>query len=248
MCYHRDMTERNRLRVLAGLGLALYGVAALLLGSLPTVDDSGADVVAWFGDHGSRVRGSLFLTLFTWPLFAGYVSIVRSWLRGVWRDVYLIGAIAFVVETVVQGWILGALALRPEQLEPATARTLLDVASYWGPMLTGSTVLMLAPLVHAAWRRVPGLARWAGAVVAIALVEQTLETVTVLGRSGFSAPRRHDESRGGGGPGPARLPGRRPRIGPRRPPQPGAHGRRLTDAGYLTGRGRRWAAAAADPS
>jgi hypothetical protein len=78
------------------------------------------------------------------------------------------------------------LARRPESLDPAIARTLLDVSAYWGPTLTGFTVLTLGAV---AWvsltnRRLP---RWVGVLARLALVEQAVETITVMGTSGFTA-------------------------------------------------------------
>ena len=45
---------------------------------------------------------------------------------------FFFGAIALAAETAVQSWILGGLSWHADRLDPATARTLLDIASFWG--------------------------------------------------------------------------------------------------------------------
>ena len=89
----------------------------------------------------------------------------------------------------MQGWVWGGLAWHASDLQPATARTLLDVASFWGPVLTSTTVTMLAPVALLGLRgEAPALPRWLGAIAAVALVEQLIETVTIFGSHGFIAP------------------------------------------------------------
>jgi hypothetical protein len=114
---------------------------------------------------------------------------VRERLPSPHRDVFFFGAIAFAAETAVQGWIWGGMAWHTGVMQPATARTLLDVASFWGPVLTSTTVTMLAPIALLGLRGdPPALPRWLGAVAATALVEQLAETITIFGRHGFIAP------------------------------------------------------------
>jgi hypothetical protein len=92
----------------------------------------------------------------------------------------------FIVETAIQSWLWAGLSWHADQLQPATARILLDVASFWGPVLTGATITMLAPVVLLAMRgKLPG---WLGILLAAALIEQLIETVTVFGHTGFTSP------------------------------------------------------------
>jgi len=88
----------------------------------------------------------------------------------------------------VQGWVLAGLSWHTPQLSPATARTLLDVASYWGPVLTSATLLMLVPVALLALQGQAGLPRWLGAVAGVAAIEQVVETITIFGKTGFIAP------------------------------------------------------------
>ena len=75
--------------------------------------------------------------------FAVVAGIIRGVLPAPSRDVFLLGAGAFIAETALQAWYWAALALHPATTRPATGRVLLDVASYWGPLLTGATTTMI---------------------------------------------------------------------------------------------------------
>ncbi|MEO7427913.1 MAG: hypothetical protein ABIY48_00890 [Acidimicrobiales bacterium] len=171
----------------AGFAL-LYVAATASLGTTPEATDSGAAVAAWFLDNREHVRLWLWLSTLGVPFFAVFATLVRSSLPSPHRDLFFFGAIAFVAETAVQGWFWAGLSLHPDQLDPATARTLLDVASFWGPVLTATTIMTLAPVALLALRREAGLPRWLGVVSAVALVEQVAETVTTMGTHGFTAP------------------------------------------------------------
>ena len=58
------------------------------------------------------------------------------------------------------------------QLSPPVARVLLDVASYWGPVINGATISMLAPVVALSWRQNALLPRWLGVLGTVTLVER----------------------------------------------------------------------------
>src|SRR5690349_20953878 len=73
-------------------------------------------------------------------------ALLRSLLPAPHRDVFLIGAITFLATTAVETWFAVGLALHADHLDPATARTVLDVAIFYGPVLTGATVTMMAPV------------------------------------------------------------------------------------------------------
>ena len=168
--------------------VALYAAATVSLGTTPKANDSGATVLMWFRHNGGHVRLWLLFVTFALVVLAVYAAMVRRNLPAPHRDVFFVGAIVLIAESAVQGWFWGGLALHPNQLEPGTARTLLDVASYWGPLLTGATITMLAPVVVLSFQRRAGLPMWLGIVSAIAIVEQAIETVTIFGHSGFAAP------------------------------------------------------------
>ena len=168
--------------------IVLYGVANVALGTTPEATDSGAEVVEWFRDNGDHVRLWLLLSTFALIFFAVYAAIIGAGLPSPHREIFLVGAIALMAETGAQGWFWGGLALHPGRLEPATARTLLDVAIYWGPLLTATTITMLIPIVLLSFQRRAGLSPWHGIVALVALVEQAIETITIFGHDSFLAP------------------------------------------------------------
>jgi hypothetical protein len=181
--------RRSRLLLSATVGFGLlYLAATIALGSTPDAGDDGQAVASWFRDHGGHVRAWLWLLTLSAPVFATFAALVRARLPAPHRDVFFFGAIALAAETAVQGWFWGGLAWHGSQLQPATARTLLDVASFWGPVLTGTTVTMLAPVVLLALGSNAMLPRWLGVIAGIALAEQVVETITIFGRHGFIAP------------------------------------------------------------
>ncbi len=170
-----------------GFGV-LYLAAGLVVGSTPGPTEGGPAVVAWFAGHGGQVRSWLWLLTLALPLFAVFAAIVRGHLPAPHRDVFFFGAIAFAAETAVQGWLWAGMSWHAAQLNPSTARTLLDVASYWGPVLNSTTMTMLAPVALVALPRGLVLPRWVGVIAALAFVEQFVETITIFGKSGFLAP------------------------------------------------------------
>jgi hypothetical protein len=181
--------RRSTLLLSATVGFGvLYLAGAIALSSTPGAGDDGREVAAWFRDHGGHVRAWLWLLTLSLPLFATFVALVRAELPAPHRDIFLFGAIAFAAETAVQGWLWAGMAWHASQLQPATARTLLDVASFWGPVLTSTTVTMLAPVALLALRGEAGLPRWLGVLSGLALAEQLIETITIFGRHGFIAP------------------------------------------------------------
>src|SRR5947209_16471419 len=98
----------------------------------------------------------------------------------------MLGAAAFIAETAIQAWFWAALALHP--LEPGAARLVLDVASLWGPLLTGATTTMIGAVTILGLRAQPVIPTWLTVLGAVAFVEQAVETITVFGTHGFTAP------------------------------------------------------------
>jgi len=171
------------------IGFALlYLGATIALGTPPDVNDNGVAVFIWFQHNGGHVRTWAWLLTLSAPLFALYAAFVRQHLPVGLRDLWLIGAIAFVAETAVQSWIWLGLAFHGHSINPDTSRTLLDVANYWGPVLTSTTVMMLTPVVFAALGPERMLPRWLGYLAAVAVAEQLVETLTIFGKSGFMVP------------------------------------------------------------
>src|SRR3954451_8051033 len=174
----------NRSTALIGatIGFALlYLGSTIVLGNPPDANASGAEVVRWFGTHGGHVRTWAWLLTLAAPLFALYAAFVRVHLPVGLRDLFFIGAIAFLAETAVQTWIVLGLAWHGGALAPPTARTLLDIADYWGPVLTSTTVMMLTPVAIAGLGRDRILPKWLGILAVVTVAEQLVETLTIFG-------------------------------------------------------------------
>ena len=130
------MTQARALIVAAVAAGLLYLVGAIALGTPPEPNDAPTTVAAWFGAHHDAARTYAWTATFGALAFAILAGIVRGLLPAPHSSVFLLGAAAFTIETAIQGWVWGALALHP--LDPAIARTVYDVAIFWGPLLTGS--------------------------------------------------------------------------------------------------------------
>lgn len=128
-----------------GIGV-VYLASSVALGTPPDTADTGETVVAWFRDNGGHVRAWLWLLTLSLPLVAVFGSFIRNRLRPPYGDVFFFGTAAFAAQTAVYGWLWAALAWHADTLQPATARLVLDIASYWGPVLTATTVMTLAPV------------------------------------------------------------------------------------------------------
>jgi hypothetical protein len=181
--------RRSVLLLVSTIGfVVLFVAAALSLGSAPEAEDTGVQVAQWFRENGDHVRWSVWFLTLSLMVFAVYAALVRSRLPAPHRDVFFFGAIALAAETAMSGWVFAGLAWHSSNLEPATARTVLDVGNYFGPVLTSATVLMLAPIAVLAFSKGFDVPVWLGVVAGIALVEQLVETITIFGSRGFIAP------------------------------------------------------------
>jgi hypothetical protein len=182
------MSQRHVLIISAIFVGALYVAGAVALGSPPEAGDSAATVLTWFRDHQDAARIYAWTTAFGTLSFAVLAALIRGVLPAPHRDVFLLGAAALIVETAIQAWFWAGLALHPQTLEAATARVILDVGSFWGPILTGTTMTMIGSVTVLGLRAEPLIPRWLMLLGAIAFIEQAVETVTVFGKSGFTAP------------------------------------------------------------
>ena len=122
----------------SGIGWIVFYVAsfAALGQSTPTVDSSGAEIIAWFTDNGTSARfyawtaafASLTLTVFGAMLTGLFPSPHRYILFG--------GVLMWAITGMVQAWFWAGLAFRPESLSPATAEVLFVIPQFWGPSST----------------------------------------------------------------------------------------------------------------
>jgi hypothetical protein len=82
---------------------------------------------------------------------------------------------------------LAGLALHAPDLEPAIARAVLDVAVFFGAVLTGTTTTMMVPVTLLALLGRAGIPKWLGTLGAAAFLGRR-ETVTIFGSTGFTQP------------------------------------------------------------
>jgi hypothetical protein len=85
-------------------------------------------VVTWFREHRDSVRWGVWAWTVGIPAFAIMVALLRRLLPAPHDDVFLVGAVAYATMIAIYTWTFAALALHADQLEPATARTILDGA------------------------------------------------------------------------------------------------------------------------
>jgi hypothetical protein len=166
--------------------LFLAGMAAL--GAPPVASASGDEVARWFREHQDGVRTFVWTNTVSAPFLAYVVVMLRRLMPQPHRDVFLVGAIGLVVTGAVQSWIWAGLALHADALQPATARAIFDVVLFWGPVLTGATTTMLAPVTLLALKGEAGMPKWLGLLGAVVFLEQAVETITIYGTSGFTEP------------------------------------------------------------
>ena len=166
--------------------LVVAGLAAI--GRFPAATETGEQLVAWFRENGQGVRWFVWTwTVAILPL-AIMIATLRRLLPAPYRDVFLVGAISYLVTVEIGTWTWAGLALHAEPLNPATARTVLDVVIFLGPVLTGSTTTMIAPVTLLALRGRAQLPTWLGVLGAVAFLEQAVETITIFGATGFIQP------------------------------------------------------------
>src|SRR5262245_33628216 len=110
------MTQSRALIVAAVAAGLLYLVGAVALGSPPTAADSPATVAAWFADHRDAARTDAWTATFGTLALAVFAGIIRGVLPSPHGNVFLLGAAAFIIETVTASWIWAGLALHPATL------------------------------------------------------------------------------------------------------------------------------------
>ena len=180
----------SRVLLFSILATAVFYVGSFVaLGeSLPTVEWSGQEIVDWFSENGLRARIYAWTGAFVSIGLAIFAGQVAALLPRANAYVFFAGALGGVITVQVQAWIWAGLALRPEGLDPAVARTIFDIASFWGPLFNASTATMAAAFGVLGLGPAPLIPRWLTLISAVFFAEQVIETVTVFGQTGFIAP------------------------------------------------------------
>lgn len=168
--------------------LSGFGLAALsAFGTLPAATETGPELVAWFRSYPDFIRLGVWAATVALPPFAVMVALLRGMLPAPHRDVFFFGAGVYAVSIAIWTWTWGGLTLHAGTLDPTITRTVLDVALFFGPVLTGATTTMMAPVTLLALRG-DSPPRWLGVLGLVAFVEQSVETITIFGSTGFIQP------------------------------------------------------------
>ena len=174
--------------MIAGIAFAvLFAAALLMVPTLPGIDKPGYDIVSHVNEHSDAMRVQVLLVTFGCLALVVVLGFARDRLSGPAGYVFTIGSAVVLVETSIAMWINGGLALHPDQLGSATARTIADIAAMWGPILTVADIMVAVPILLAA--NAGQLPRWLGIVAAVFAVQQLIETITIIGPPGsFISP------------------------------------------------------------
>jgi hypothetical protein len=174
--------------MIAGIAFAvLYAAALLMVPPLPGIDKPGYDIVSHVYEHSSAMRVQPLLVTFGSLALVVVLGYARDRLAGPFGYVFTIASAVVLVQLGIAMWFAGGLALHPDQLGSATARTVTDIVAMWGPILTAANIMVAVPILLAANDgRFP---RWLGIIAAVFAVEQLIETITIIGPPGsFISP------------------------------------------------------------
>jgi hypothetical protein len=180
--------NRSKVPLLAAVVIvALYIVGSAMLAPPLAFDSSPADTVAWLKSHHGDVPVAVTCFTLTVIPFLILVAWTRRALPEIYGYAFLAAAGAFVAQFLVSTWFLAGAAVHAETIDPHTARSLLDVGAYFGPVLTTTDVVMAGAVALAALRDgvLPRELGWLSGVFAL---EQLVEIATAFGRTGFAAP------------------------------------------------------------
>lgn len=181
-------SSRVLLIVILATGVMYVASFAALGDSYPTIDSTGEEVVAWFSQNAKAARFYAWCGAFISLGFAVFGAQVAGLLPRTSAFVFLAGVLGWAVTAQVQAWFWAALAFRPNDLTPAVAGLVFDIPAYWGPLINGSSATMAAPLIALGLGSSSLVPRWLGWLSLVFFLEQSIETITVFGESGFLAP------------------------------------------------------------
>jgi hypothetical protein len=170
----------RRVPMIAGIAVAvLFTGGLLIVPTLPGIDKPGYDIVSFVNAHAGAMRMQVLLTTFGALALVIVLGYARDRLAGPPGYVFTIGSALVLVEFFIVMWFNGGLALHPDQLGSATARTIADITSMFGPILTVADIMVAVPILLAA--NAGRFPRWLGILAAVFAVEQLIETITIIG-------------------------------------------------------------------
>ena len=174
--------------MIAGITFAvLFAAGLLMVPTLPGIDKPGYDIVSHVNEHSDAMRMQVLLVTFGCLALVVVLGFARDRLSGPEGYVFTIGSALVLAETSIAMWITAGLALHPDQLGSATARTIADIVAMWGPILTAADIMVAVPILLAA--NAGRFPRWMGILAAVFAVQQLIETITIIGPPGsFISP------------------------------------------------------------
>jgi hypothetical protein len=178
----------RRVPMIAGIAFAaLFTAALLMVPTLPGIDKPGYDIVSHVNEHSGAMRMQALIVTFGSLALVVVLGYARDRLAGPSAYVFTIGSAVVLVEFFITMWFTAGLALHPDQLGSATARTITDIVTMFGPILTVADIMVAVPILVAA--NAGHLPRWLGILAAVFAVEQLIETITIIGPPGsFISP------------------------------------------------------------
>jgi hypothetical protein len=159
----------------------------------PGVETSGQEIVAWFSENGAQARTYAWLSALVAMGFTILGGLLASVMPRPHRYIFLGGAVGFAVTAQVQAWFWAGLAFHPQNLNPGTARVLLDITQFWAPVVNSSMVAMAAPVAALGLGADPVVPRWLAWLSAIFGIEQAIETINRVRPVRLHHARRHHE-------------------------------------------------------
>ncbi|HET7665353.1 MAG TPA: hypothetical protein VFK56_04615, partial [Mycobacterium sp.] len=127
----------RRTPMIAAIAFAVLFTAALLtIPMLPGVDEPGYDIVSHVNEHSGAIRMQALLVSFGLLALVVVLGYARDRLEGPAGFVFTTGAAVVVVEVFIATWFTAGLALHPDVLGSATARTITDIVAMSGPIRT----------------------------------------------------------------------------------------------------------------
>ena len=167
--------------------VVFYVIAAAIVGTPLSVETSASDSLSWLQSHRTDIQTSSVFVNLALIAFLTFVGVAAPRLGGAYGWVFAASGAAMVAQIAAGQWLVSGAALHADSISAGTARALLDVNAYWGPMLTGTDVA-LAGAVALCWYRERTLPGWVGILSAIFALEQLAESATLCSSTGFAAP------------------------------------------------------------
>ncbi len=178
----------SKVPLLSAIGFnALFITGLAFLGTPVPVEASPGKTVAWLQLNQDDIPVAAVCFALAMIPFLVLIAWARRALPDIYGYAFLAAAGAFAAQSMISIWFLLGTSLHADTIDPKTARSLLDVGSYFGPMLTTTDVVMAGAVALVALRE-GLLPRWLGWLSVVFAIEQLAETATIYGNSGFAAP------------------------------------------------------------